>query len=394
MCIRDSGRADGFRAGAEVRLPGRDGGGDRRLGAQCLGGVEGGDRVEESVAAGVVAAAGRGVGGGVLQELLDLGRGQVRVRGPDQGHGSGDEGGGGAGAPALVVGAVGVGDDDVDAGGADAGVPVAGGEGRLPAAAVDGGDGDDAGVGGRVGGVVAVAAAVARGGDHDDALGEGVLDGLVLGGLVVGGGAVVAEREVDHVGAVVGGPADALGEGGALALTGLGAARVALFEDHADREDPRLRGDAEDALAAVAAVAVPGDDPGHGGAVAGPGGVAGAGAQADEVGAFEDLSGEVGVAGVDAGVEDGDGDPVALGDAPGLLGAQGRQAPLAVTDGVGGGRGRGGAGEDGAECEGCAAGPDAGTPHRRASGAAAAGAVGAASSRTVCSTRSATALAA
>ncbi len=294
------------------------------------------------MAAGVVAAAGRGVGGGVLQQFLDLGRGQARVLGLDEGHGAGDEGRRGARAPAFVVRAVGVGDDDVDAGGADGGVPVAGGELGLPAAAVDGGDRDDARVGGGVGDAVARLAAVARGGDDHHALAEGVLDGLVLARLVVGGVAVVPEGQVDHVGAVVGGPADALGEGAALAVAGLGAAGVALLEDHPDRQDPCLRGDAEDALAAAGAVAVPGDDAGHGGAVAGPGAVAAAGAHADEVGALEDLAGEVGVGVVDPGVEDGHGHPVAPGGAPGLFGAQRQQAPLAVPDGVGGGRGRGG----------------------------------------------------
>lgn len=234
--------------------------------------------------------------------------------------------------------------------------------------------------------MVALAAAVARRGDDDHALGEGVLDGLVLGGLVVRGVAVVAEREVDHARAVVGGPADALGEGAALVLTGLGPARVALFEDHADREDLRLRGDAEDALAAVGAVAVPGDDPGHGGAVPGPGAVAAAGAHADQVGAVEDLAGQVGMGGVDPGVEDGDGDPVAPGGAPGLLGAQGREAPLAVADGIGGRRRRAGGDEEGAEYEG---GGGPGPVHR----AVPAGAAGPARVRTVRSIRSATALA-
>ena len=69
--------------------------------------------------------------------------------------------------------------------------------------------------------VVTLLAAVAGGGDDDGALCEGVLDGGFLGGLGVGGLAVVAEGEVDDVGALVGGPADAFGEGVAAGVAGL-----------------------------------------------------------------------------------------------------------------------------------------------------------------------------
>ena len=183
-----------------------------------------------------------------------------------------------------------------------------------------------------------------------DALLQRVLDGLVLGGLGVRGGGVVAEGEVDDVGAVVGGPADALGEGVAAGVAGLGAGRVAVLEDHADGEDLRLGGDAHHAVAVAEAVSVTGDDAGHGGAVPGPGAVAPRGPEADHVLAGEDVADEVGVVGLDAGVEDGDGDALALGGLPGLLGVHGVQGPLLGADAVGVGGGgrheREGAGEE------------------------------------------------
>ncbi len=277
--------------------------------------------------------------------------------GLDQGDRSGDEGGRGAGAPALVVLVVGVRDDDVDAGGADRGVPAAGGEGGAGAELVDGGRGDDARIGGRVRDAVAPLAAVAGRGDHDGALLQGVLDGLVLTGFGVGGLGVVAEGEVDDVGAVVGGPADALGEGVSPGTAGLGAGGIAVLQDDADGEDPGLGGDAHDTVAVVGAVSVPGDDACHRGAVPGPGAVAAAGSEADHVLAFEDVADEVRVVVLDAGVEDGDGDARALGGLPGLLGVHGVQGPLLGANGVsvrGGGRQDG---QAGAEQDGERAGP-------------------------------------
>ncbi len=261
--------------------------------------------------------------------------------GLDERDRAGDEGGGGARAPALVVLVVGVGDDDVDAGGADRGVPAAGGEGGAGAQAVDGGRGDHARVGGRVGDVVALLAAVAGRGDDDGTLLQGVLDGLVLGGFGVGGGGVVAQGEVDDVGTLVGGPADALGERVAAGAAGLGARRVAVLENHPDGKDLRLGGDTHDAVAVPDAVSVACDDAGHRGAVAGPGAVALLRAEADHVLAREDVAVQVGVVGLDTGVQDGDGDARPLGGAPGLLGVHGVQGPLlgAYAVGVrGGGR--------------------------------------------------------
>lgn len=206
--------------------------------------------------------------------------------------------------------------------------------------AVDGGGRDHSGVRGRVGDVVALLAAVARGGDDDGALLQCVLDGGVLGGFRVGGDGVVAEGEIDDVGAVVGGPADAVGECAAPAGAGFLAGRVAVLEDHADGQDLRLGGDAEYAVVAARAVAVTGDDPGHGGAVPRPGAVAPLGSEADEVLGGQDVALEVGVGFVHTGVEDGDRDALALGRAPGLLGVHGVQAPLLGADGVGVGGGR------------------------------------------------------
>src|SRR5690606_7990676 len=339
--------AGGVRAGTEVAVA--VGGRLQALRLEPVRGPQRGGGVDETGARGVVAAAGGGVAGGVRQEGLELRRGEVGVGGAQQGDGAGDERGGGTGAPALVVLAVGVGDDHVDAGGADRGVPAAGGEGRAGAVPVDGGGGDDAGVGGGVRDAVALLAAVARRGDHGDALAQRVLDGLVLAGVGVGGGGVVAEGEVDDVGAVVGGPADALGEGVAPGAAGLGPGGVAVLQDDADGQDPRLGRDTHDALGAAGAVSVAVDDPGHGGAVPGPGPVAGAGAEADQVLAGEDVAGQVGVVGVDAGVEDGDGDARALRGLPRLLGAHGLQAPLAGADAVRVGRGGGQQGECGGE---------------------------------------------
>lgn len=248
---------------------------------------------------------------------------------------------------------VGVGDDDVDAGRADRGVPAAGGEGGSGAVAVDGGRGDDARVGGRVGDVVALLTAVAGRGDDDRALLQRVLDGLVLGGLGVGGDGVVAEGEVDDVGALVGGPADAFGEGVAAGVAGLGALRVAVLQDHPDGQDLRLRGDAQDAVGVAVAVAVTGDDAGHRGAVAGPRTATRPGPEADHVLAGEHVAGEVGMVGLDTGVQDGDGDAGALRGLPGLLGVQGLQGPLLGPDAVGvggGGRHEGdGGGEEAAQ---------------------------------------------
>lgn len=201
--------------GAEVALPvaGLGGFGAQTGGAERGAGLDGRGGVDDAVPAGVVPAGRRGAAGRVREELLDLGGREPRVRGADQGDGAGDERGGGGGAPLHVVLLVGCGDDDVDPGCADGGVPAAGGERGVGAVPVDGGDRDHAGVGGGVRDVVALLAAVARGGDDDGPLLQRVLDGGVLAGLGVRGLAVVAEREVDDVGAVVGGPADAVGEG-------------------------------------------------------------------------------------------------------------------------------------------------------------------------------------
>ncbi len=342
------------------------GGGLQLLGAEPSPGLDGGGGVDQAAPPGVVTAAAGAVPGGVLQEAFDLDGGQLRVGGPDEGDGAGDGGRGGAGAPPLVVAAVGVGEDDVVAGGADRGVPAAGGEGGAFAEAVDGGDGDDARVGRRVGDVVALLAAVPGGGDDHGALLQGVLDGGVLGGLGVGGLAVVAEGEVDDVGALVGGPADALGQRAAPGGAGLLAGGVAVLQDHPDREDLGLGGDAHHAVAVLGPVAVTGDDRGHGGAVAGPGPVTGTGAEPYEVLAVQDVALQVGVVGVDAGVQDRDGDALALGGAPGVLGVERLQAPLLGADAVGVGDGgqQGEAGGDGRYAEGAEDAGGSGHGHR------------------------------
>lgn len=169
----------------------------------------------------------------------------------------------------------------------------------------------------------------------------------------MGGPGVVAEGEVDDVGAVVGGPADAVREGVATGVAGLGAGRVLVLQDDADGQDLRLRGDSHDAVGVTRSVAVPGDDARHGGAVPGPGHVAAVRAETDQVLVPEHIALEIRVQGVDAGVEDGDGDALALGRAPRLLRVHRVEAPLlgAYAVGVRGGRGhqREGGGEQGGE---------------------------------------------
>lgn len=165
-------------------------------------------------------------------------------------------------------------------------------------------------------------APVARRGDDDGTLLQRVLDGGVLAALGMRGCAVVAQGEVDDVGAVVGGPADAVGQGRTAGLAGLVAGRVGGFEDHPDREDLRLGGDAEHSVGAADAVAAAGDDSGHRGAVAGPGAVASPGTEADQVLAVQYLARQVGKAVVDPGVDDGDGDPLALGRLPRPVGVE------------------------------------------------------------------------
>src|SRR5262249_52997046 len=148
-------------------------------------------------------------------------------------------------------------------------------------------------------------------------------------------------------------PADAVGQCAAPGVAGLVAGGVVVLEDDADGKDLRLRGDAHDTVVMTGTMPVTSDDPGHGGAVPGPVVVARAGPEADHVLALKDIAGEVGVGGVYAGVQDGDGDARALGGVPGVLGVEGVQGPLLRPDLVGLRRGGGeDQGEGGGEQDG------------------------------------------
>src|SRR6185295_4160273 len=114
-----------------------------------------------------------------------------------------------------------------------------------------GGDGDGVRIGGRVADLAA--AVVAGGADHDHALVVGVLDRLGEHRR----GHRPAERHVDDLGAVVGGPADAVGDA-------RDRARAARRE-HLDGHDLGVEGDAGHADAVVGRL---GDGAGDVGAVA------------------------------------------------------------------------------------------------------------------------------
>lgn len=91
-----------------------------------------------------------------------------------------------------------------------------------------------------------------------------------------------------------------------------------VLQDHPDRQQLRLRRHPDDTELAARPVPVPGDQRGHVGAVQPPGRHAGRVGPGGEVPAHGDRSGQVAVAGVDAGVQHGHGHAGALGAAPRL----------------------------------------------------------------------------
>src|SRR5690606_39528486 len=203
--------------------------------------------------------------------------------------------------------------------------------------AVGGGDREDALVGGGVGLLdVASGAVVARGGDDDDLPGQGLVDGGLEVRVGFGGvGGVLAD--VDDLRLGLDGVADALGEGAGVAV----AVGVVLL----DGDDGCLGGGAREA----GLVGGPGgDDAGDLGAVAD--GVGGAvllaavdgvavvvlEALGQEVAAAlgVDRALELRVAGVDAGVDDGDAHALALGLGPQRVELDALEGPGAA--GVGG----------------------------------------------------------
>jgi hypothetical protein len=182
----------------------------------------------------------------------------------------------------------------------------------VVAVAVDAGGADDTGVGGRVdeSGVVG---SVADGGDDDDVVVEGVPDGSFQVAVRFG----VGEGEAQHGSAVVDRPTDSFGLSSCVADS---AGRTMPYG-----EDGGVGGDAEGA-------AVGGDEAGHGGAVTvevleGVGSF-----EEAEVQAGEQSAGEVGVAAVDAGVDDADDDAFAGADLVDLVDVEEVQVPLLRAD--------------------------------------------------------------
>ena len=163
-----------------------------------------------------------------------------------------------------------------------------------------------------------------------DALAPRVVDGVAEGAPERALEGAAAEREVDDVGAVVGGPADAGRHVSGGARRRAAAVAVAGVREHPDHDELGVGGHAGHPAVVVGGG---GRDAGHVGAVAvvvlgraaaAPGVAVGA----DAAGRGDDLAGEVLVAEVDAGVDDGDGDPVAAAGGPGLGSADVLEAPL------------------------------------------------------------------
>ena len=178
-------------------------------------------------------------------------------------------------------------------------------------------DADDAGIAGGIS--RGLRAIVARRRDHHDVVVPRVVDG----GLQGGAEARVAEREVDDVRAVIDGPDDAFDDVAVLPEP----VRV----EHGHRHD--LDADEADARDADAVARPGGDDAGHGRSVAV--GIARRRRPGDEAGAGHQPAGEVGMRGVDTGVQHGD-DRRAGGvdGAVDVVPADAPQRPLAVVAGI------------------------------------------------------------
>ncbi len=257
-------------------------------------------------------AAGRAqIGGGAVEQAFDLRGGECRAgRHHQRDHAGGDRGRE-RGARGRAVAAVAGGGPDAHArrrhghiaavaGPAGAGITAVGGRHR------------DHRRGGRR---AVVAAAVARRNDQQAALAAQVLRRT----LHRGAGIHAAEAGIGHARALVGGPGDAAGDG---AVVGIAAA-----VGHAHRQDARAPGHAGHAGTVVADRRC---RAGHRGAVAGD--IGGVGAVVDEVPARQLL--QVGVAGQNARIQDGDGHALALGGIPGAGGLDAPEVPLAAQVGV------------------------------------------------------------
>nr|BFE76555.1 hypothetical protein GCM10020092_098560 [Actinoplanes digitatis] len=156
--------------------------------------------------------------------------------------------------------------------------------------------------------------------DHERALARGVRDGVAQQPAVLG----TAQRQVDDVRALVGGPADALGD--------VAVAAAARGAEHLDRQDLAVPADAGDADAVVAAR---GDHAGGHRAV--PLVVVGVAVVVDEVAARQHPPGEVGQL-AHPGVHHGDDHAAgAPGRLPGSADIGAGDAPLAGVGRVVGG---------------------------------------------------------
>ncbi len=206
-------------------------------------GVDGRCHVDEAIAGVDVVAALAEVDGGVDEHGADLDGAGTQAG--QQGGRPSHVGGGHGGALPEVVAPVRVDGLLQDAVGVAVAVGVGGGVAtwshQLDVAAlvgvacastevVGGAYAHHGGVGGRV--VDGASPVVAGGGDHEYARSLGV----VAGGLLGAGAAAGAQGHVDDVGAVVGGPDDAVDDVGAVARTG--------SVEHLDRHDAGPEGDA------------------------------------------------------------------------------------------------------------------------------------------------------
>ena len=207
---------------------------------------------------------------------------------------------------------------DVNAGSRDVDPVAARGELGELVVGPGGADADDA-VGGA--GELHVPAGVAGGGDDDGALRERVVDRLLEHARV----ARAAKAEVDHLGAVLGRPADAVGDVGRGARAGLA--------QHLHRHQPRVKGDADPADGVVGRLR---DRPGDMRPVALI--VVGVLVLGDEVPPAHALrlreiaalgEGAVRLAG-DACIDDGDGDAAPGGEVPGSGRADALHVPLVL----------------------------------------------------------------
>ena len=215
--------------------------------------------------------------------------------------------------------------------------------------AVHGAERDDARVGRREGGLVAVLAVVSCGGDEHGSLPEGVIHCRTLGGAAPGGGAEATgrgavgcqarrvQRQVNHLGAVPGGVADTRGDRGRQVshVSGVRVQWVGGVQDHPDGQDPGRGRDTDGPRRLAHVVAMTGDDARGGRALDRPGRSAGHLTRSGEIGSGDDGAGQVGMGCFHPAAEHGDGDSRPARDLPGLRDVQLTQPPFLSADPVG-----------------------------------------------------------